>query len=272
MNFTPEIFTRIVDLYLPEPHSSLLNGIIFGIPLKGVKDFYLHVQIVGLLHLVVLSGTNITIMTAIIARITSGISKFNSYLITILIIVFFVLFVRPQAPIVRAAFTTIFTLVSSMTGRRSLSLYLLFTSAICIGLIWPSWISTLSFQLSYSATLGLILFSRQSAQPEKENQHILGKISTYFLDELKTSLAAQVFTVPLIFFYFRQVSFMAPFSNILISWIVPPLMIFGFLAAFLGKIHYALGLIPSYVCYGMLTYMIWVIEILAKVPYALIQF
>jgi hypothetical protein len=43
-------------------------------------------------------------------------------------------------------------------------------------------------------------------------------------------------------------------------------MIFGLAAAILGKIHFILGLIPAYICYGLLTYMTFVIEILAKIP------
>ena len=36
----PSVFTSLINSYLPEPHSSLLNGIIFGIDIKTSKLFY----------------------------------------------------------------------------------------------------------------------------------------------------------------------------------------------------------------------------------------
>jgi len=51
------------------------------------------------------------------------------------------------------------------------------------------------------------------------------------------------------------------------SFFIPPLMIFGFATALFGKIHYILGLLPAYICYGILTYMVFIIKGLSKVPY-----
>lgn len=271
MNFSPEIFTAVINQYLPEPHASLLNGIIFGIPLKGDKVFYREIQIVGLLHIVVLSGTNINIMTALITKITSGISRFYSYLITILFIIIFIAFVRPQAPIVRAGFMSILTFVSIITGRKTFALYALFFSAIITALIWPEWILGVSFQLSYGATLGLILFSKKSKVENKE-ESIYAKIKNYCIEDFKTSMAAQVFTIPIIFIYFKQLSLIAPFANVFISWVIAPLMIFGFLTAFLGAIHPVLGVVFSFICFGLLSYIVWIIKTLAAIPYIFFQF
>lgn len=271
MTFTPEIFTQVINQYFPEPHGSLMNGIIFGIPLKGNKTFYREIQQVGLLHIVVLSGTNINILVALISKITSGISKRLSILTTILVIIIFIAFVSPQAPIIRAGFTSALTLVSTITGRKSLTLYLLLASAFFTALFWPEWITGISFQLSYGATLGLILFSTKGKKEEKAKS-LYTTLKGYCKDEFRTSMAAQVFTVPIIFFYFKQISFIAPIANIGVSWVIAPLMVFGFLTAFLGTIHPIAGLLFSYVCYGLLSYIIFVIEILSKIPYMFIQF
>lgn len=271
MNFSPEIFTHVLNQYFPEPHGSLMNGIIFGIPLKGNKTFYREIQQVGLLHIVVLSGSNINILTALVSKLTSGISRFYSSLITILVITIFIAFVRPQAPIIRAGFTSSLTFVSILTGRKILTLHLLIASAFFIALFWPEWITSISFQLSYGATLGLILFSRKSKN-EENARSIYSSFKTYCLDEFWTSMAAQVFTVPIIFLYFRQISLIAPIANIGVSWVIAPLMVFGFLTAFLGTIHPLAGQLFSYICYGLLAYIIFIIKILSKIPYIFIQF
>lgn len=258
MEFSPSIFTSVIDSYLPEPQASLLNGIIFGVDLKTTKSFYQQLKIVGLLHLVVLSGSNITLIGAVVGNLTAYFSKRISILITVLTIISFVMFVGPQAPIVRAGIMGILTYVAILTGRRNIALYSLILSAIFIGVVFPKWLASISMQLSYGATLGLILFGRKDVR-----NPVYG--------ELRTSLAAQIFTTPLIFICFKQISFISPFANILVAPIISPLMIFGFLTAFLGKINYLAGLLPAYICYGLLTYMVWVIELLSKLPFAFYQ-
>ncbi|PIQ72464.1 hypothetical protein COY13_04250 [Candidatus Roizmanbacteria bacterium CG_4_10_14_0_2_um_filter_36_35] len=252
-------FSSVINNYLSEPQASLLNGIIFGVNLKTTKIFYEQLKIVGLLHIVVLSGMNITILAAIIGSITSFFGKQISILITILTIILFILFVGPQAPIVRAGFMGLLTLVAILTGRKNLVLYSLFLSVIFIAIVFPRWLTSISLLLSYGATLGIIFFGQTSSK----NQ---------LWRELKVSLAAQLFTTPIIFIYFKQISLIAPLSNLLVAPVIPPLMIFGFLTAILGKINYFLGLIPSYVCYGLLTYMVWVVETLSKLPFVFLQF
>ncbi len=255
----PSIFTNIINSYLPEPHASLLNGILFGVNLKAGKVFYNQLKIVGLLHLVVLSGINITMLGSITASLTQSFSKRASILITILTIILFILFVGFQASIIRAGFMGMLTLVAILYGRKNLAVYSLFLSLIFIAVFWPKWLTTVSLQLSYGATLGIILFAQSSSRSE-------------LWRELKTSLAAQIFTVPIIFIYFKQISLIAPLSNLLVAFTIYPLMIFGFLTAILGKIHYLLGLIPSLICYGLLQYMVFVIEMLSKLPFVYFNF
>ncbi|MFA6081350.1 MAG: ComEC/Rec2 family competence protein [Patescibacteria group bacterium] len=256
---TPLIFTNVINSYLPEPEASLLNGIIFGINIKTTKEFYQQLKVVGLLHLVVLSGINITLIAAIISSITKNFSKLISTMITILSIILFVIFVGPQAPIIRAAFMGILTHVAIITGRKNYTLYGLFLSVIFVLIFWPDWLRTVSMQLSYGATLGIILFGQ-------------GKNNNFIINNLRLTFAAQIFTIPIIFFYFKQVSLISPVANLLVAEIVPPLMVFGFLTAILGSINYFLGLVPAYICYGLLNYLVFVINILAKIPFNFFSF
>lgn len=255
----PSVFTSVIYSYLPEPHASLLNGILFGINLKTGRIFYDQIKMVGLLHIVVLSGINITLLAIVVGNLTNFLGKRISILITILVIILFILFVGPQAPIIRAGFMGILTLVGILFERKTYVFFTLLLSLFFILLFWPSWLKTVSFQLSYGATLGIILFG----QTRSTNQ---------IWKNLKVSLAAQIFTTPIIFIYFKQLSLISPLANLLVSFTVPPLMVFGFLTAFLGKINFYLGLPPAYICYGLLSYMVAVIEKLSQVPLAYFQF
>ncbi|EKE15368.1 MAG: hypothetical protein ACD_12C00046G0002 [uncultured bacterium] len=265
----PSFFTTVINSNLPEPQASLLNGILFGVNLKTSKLFYQQLKIVGLLHIVVLSGTNITLLSSLITSITRSFSKHLSMALSILTIILFILFVGPQAPIIRAGFMGVLTSVSILTGRKQMILYCLVLSVLFIAIFWPQWLKTISFQLSYGATLGIVLFG---SVREGEAKGWLAKLKLIIWKDLKTSLAAQVFTAPIIFLYFKQVSIIAPISNLLVSFLISPLMILGFLTAILGKINFWLGAVPAYLAYGILTYIVFIVEALAKLPLVFFSF
>lgn len=266
------IFTTVINAYLPEPHASLLNGILFGISLKTIPQFYQQLKMVGLLHMVVLSGINITILASIVTGITLFLGKQLSILITMLMIIIFIIFVGLQAPIIRAGFMGMLTLVAILFGRRSSSLYLLFLSLLPVLFfhwLYPKKITLLSTLLSYGATLGIILFTpKKSFRPK----NLWEKIKFYLVKELQPSLAAQIFTAPIIFTYFKQISLIAPLTNLLTAPFIPPLMIFGFLTAILGKVHYLLGLPFSFVCFAILEYLVFIINFFSQFSYVFIQF
>ncbi|MEN9328204.1 MAG: competence protein ComEC, competence protein ComEC [Candidatus Parcubacteria bacterium] len=263
-------FVSIINIYFHEPYSSLVNGMIFGVQLTSNRDFQTELRNVGLIHIVVLSGMNISIVATFISSITSRFSKLSSSLITILIITLYAYFVGLEAPIVRSLIMGVFTHVSFIYGKRATALYLLFVAGLCSILIWPEWIKSLSFYLSYGATLGLLLFCRHS-QPSSDVSR-LKLLKYYFIDELYTSLAAQVFTIPIIFYYFRQISLISPLANIMVAWSILPISIFGMLAAFLGGIDYYIGLPFAVITYGFAAYIVIVVHLLSSLPFSAVNF
>lgn len=266
---SPSFFTSVLNSYLPEPHASLLNGIIFGIPLKSTKLFYIQLQRAGLLHIVVLSGMNITILGGCVASFLHELGKKITIVITICFIILFTVFVGPEPPIVRAAIMGTLSLLATLYGKKNTALISMLVSAIVIACFKPDWISSLSFQLSYGATLGLILFGRARGN---KPQSTIRQFLAFVKDDLRTSLSAQVFTAPLIFFSFKQVSLVCPLANLLVSPCIAPLMIFGFIASFFGKIHWALGAPSAYICYGLLSYLVFVVDMLSRLPFAFADF
>lgn len=262
-------FTNVINGYLPEPHASLLNGILFGVNLKTTKEFYQQIKMAGLLHLVVLSGINITILASIIANLTWFFSKKVSILLTILTIIIFIIFVGPRAPIVRAGVMGVLTFVGVLTGKKTYPLYLILLSVFFTAVFFPQWLKTLSFYLSYSATLGIILFGQPKLKKEK---NLFQLMKNLLIKEFQPTFAAQFFTAPIIFIYFKQISFVSPLANFFVSSFIPPLMILGFITAILGKINYFLGLPFSLICYGILEYIIFVIKFFSQIPYGFVQF
>ncbi|OGK49159.1 hypothetical protein A3A93_00130 [Candidatus Roizmanbacteria bacterium RIFCSPLOWO2_01_FULL_38_12] len=100
----------------------------------------------------------------------------------------------------------------------------------------------------------------------------VGMTYDYIKEELRISLAAQIFTVPIIFFYFRQISFVAPIANILVAWLIAPIMILGIITILVGSIWWQGGFVLSWLCYGLISIVVMVVETLAKIPYASLNF
>lgn len=259
-------FTDLINSYLPSGQATLLNGIVFGLPIKSDYPLYLMVKKVGLLPLVVLSGMNISILFSLTDSFLHIFSKNIRILLSAIILTIFIYIVKPQAPIMRAAIMVYVTLVATIIGRGVKPLYALFISTITIGVIWPSWITSLSFMLSFFSTLGIVLFS----QPNKLTKHNESWFIRALKANIRISLSAQVLTIPLVFLYFREIALLSPISNLLITPFIGPIMMLGIITVLMGSIWWVLGIIPSFICYGLLTVVLFIIQFLSKIPYIFI--
>ncbi len=252
-----------INTALPEPYASLLNGIVWGIPLSHLPQLAQLLKQAGIIHIAVLSGANITLLVSIISHITSKFSRNISIVINMLLVIIFTSFVSLQAPVLRASISAVLTYVAIMYGRKASAFYILLISGFISCILFPSWLTSVSFQLSYGATLGLVLFSFKSP--------FRNAFLSYCYEEIMCSLSAQIFTVPIIFFYFHQVSLIAPITNLLISWTIAPLMIMGFIISFAGYVSPLLAFPFSIVAFVLMKWILLITETITKIPYSFIQ-
>ena len=194
-------FVDIINQVLPEPQAGLLNGILFGIRANMPKNFYEALITTGTVHIVALSGQNISILAKVISEITLRCGRRISIWITFSSIIGFVLFVGFEPTLIRAAIMGSLSLLAVYFGRKDWSLLSLILAAGMMLIVNPSWIDNLSFQLSFLATLGIILLS--SGTPLKRAKNLVEEIKNDLLLNLRTTLSAQIFTVPIIFIPFR---------------------------------------------------------------------
>lgn len=263
-------FLPVLNALLPEPHASLLSGILFGTKASMPRSFTDSLVTTGTLHIIALSGMNISILTSITAKMTLFLGRKASSIVTMCLIVLFVLFVGPSPSVVRAAIMGSFSLLAICFGRQSWGLLSLVLSAGIMLLFDFSLMENLSFQLSFLATFGIIL-ANKGVECEQGNGIL--QQSIFFLKEnFRTTISAQIFTVPVILYHFHRISLIAPIANVAIEWVVQPIMILGFITSIIGFIWLPLGFLPAWITWVPLTYLITVVELLAKVPGAAIQF
>ena len=293
-------FASLINQILPEPHAGLLAGILFGTKATLSKELVAALTTSGTLHIVALSGMNITILSSLVnVTLLRVVNRRIGSVVTILLIIGFILFVGPSPSVIRAGIMGGISLLAIIFGRQTWGLLSWMLAVSTMLLLNPSWITDLSFQLSALATLGMILFGSsvgEAAQVARPNSEVLRSVGSpsappaptavnlnlYGLpaaitplwqlvwrvvrDNLRLTLAAQVFTIPLIFWHFHRMSLISPLANVLIGWVLQPLTVLGLLAAIGGWIFLPLGQVLGWVTWALLQYVIVVVEWTARVP------
>jgi competence protein ComEC len=150
--------------------------------------------------------------------------------------------------------------------------------AALIMTLWnPLLLWDVGFELSFAATLGLVLLvppleERFESSLSRFLAEERAKAVVRLLSEaLIVTLAAQLAVWPLIVYYFHRVSLISPLSNFLIIPAQPPLMIIGGIATIAGSLHPYLGQPIAWVAWLFLAYTIAVVELTARLPFASLE-
>ena len=233
-------------------------------------DFYQALITTGTLHIIALSGMNITILINLTAKATLFLGRRISIIVTICLIALFVMFVGAGPTIVRAAIMGSLSLIAIYFGRVYFSLLSLIMASLVMLLFDPDLIGNISFQLSFLATLGIIIGNRTFA-----SQYIGGSLQRFILpivENFRLTIFAQIFTLPVILYNFGRISLVSPLANVLIEWTIQPIMVLGFVTVALGLVWLPLANIAAYFTWVPLTYLIKTVEFLSVFPFASVQF
>lgn len=259
--------TLLIGRFLPEPHAGLLSGMLFGTRQSLSDGLYESLVDSGTLHIVALSGTNITILISLVFTVCSRFfTRRSASILAVIIIIGFVWFVGPSPTVVRAAIMGCLALIAQMAGRQVWALWSLFITFLIMVAFRPGLVSDISFQLSVGATLGLILFAGHP--PASRTPSFWQSVRDAVMDDLKVTLAAQVFTIPLTVMHFRRLSLISPVTNLLIGWVLAPITGAGMLFVMTGFVIPPLAVPVSYGLWVGLEYVIRVVMLTARVPFA----
>jgi competence protein ComEC len=232
----------------PAPEASVFAGILLGIQ-SDIPDYlYQAYQASGTSHILVISGFNIAIIAALISRLFRRIFPFGwDALASVIAIVFYTVLVGAQPPVVRAAIMGVIALPAYLLGRRLIGIHVLaFTAAIMV-FFTPSLPLDVSFQLSFLATLGIMVFTDplkgffmgfiQRLFTIENSSGWMDWVSDYFL----VTLAAQFAVFPIILYHFNYLSIVSIPANFLILPVQPAVMVLGGMALIAGLLFPPLG-------------------------------
>jgi len=263
-----------INRIFPFPEAALLSGVLLGLD-KDLPDTIVSAfQDTGTAHIVAISGFNMSVLAALlIGMLGRFLPRGWSALAAAVTITFYTLLVGANPAVVRAAIMSSLALFGRLIGRGSSGTTPLAFSAAIMCLFNPLLLWDAGFQLSFTATLGLILYGEplqlkfeswvENRWGDALAKRLTGPVSEYLL----FTLAAQVMTLLVVLYHFGRLSFSAVLANPLILPVQPGVMILGGIALIAGMILPAVGQVLAWLAWPLATYTLRVVEWLAQLPF-----
>ncbi|HEX3082403.1 MAG TPA: ComEC/Rec2 family competence protein [Candidatus Saccharimonadia bacterium] len=214
---------------LPEPIASFGLGLLVGIRALIPKPMQAQLALVGLSHLVAVSGYNLTIIVAAVDRLFKRAGRGVSLAVSLWLIAGFLVVTGASASIVRAGLVSVLSLLAGFYGRRFNPITLILIAAGVTAAFDPGYLTDLGWLLSFLAFFGILVLA-----PAVEAR--LGHPKSVVIRLFIESFAAQILTLPLILLFFGQLSIVAPITNLLILPLVPLAMAVSFVAGMAGML------------------------------------
>jgi competence protein ComEC len=250
---------------LPEPLASFGLGLLIGQRSTLPADITAALTAVGLVHIVAVSGYNLTIIVRGVSRLRLG-SKFQKLAISLSLIIAFILITGFSASIVRAALVSALSLWAWYYGCRIKPLVLISFAAAVTALWNPFYVwGDLSWYLSFLAFFGVLVIAPAISR------RFFRKVPGMLTQVLLETLSAELMTLPLILMTFGQLSLVALLANILIVPLVPMAMLLSAAAGLAGMLAPALAGWAAWPARLLLTYMLDLVRFLSNIPSVLVH-
>jgi competence protein ComEC len=211
-------------------NQQVLLGILLGKDDKIDDEIKAYFTGSSLSHILAVSGMHVGYIIAIVNYMLSKIKmgKKNIKIFSIVLLIFFMELANNTPSVRRACIMAILSVTAVLIKQKSDIINNIAISLFIILVQNPFSIFNTGLILSYSATLGIVFFSKIFIKrEEKEEQN---KFSS-FIDKIKNivliSVFVQISILPINIYLFQSVSTIFIFSNILVSGIIGTIIVLG---------------------------------------------
>lgn len=256
------LFTDSLKAHLPEPDASFIAGITIGERTSIPNELREAFADTSTSHLVALSGYNITIVGMAVTSLFSyfHLSQRLKLFLTAFLIICFVMLAGASPSIVRAAVMGVLALLARERGRTfEMTNALIFAAAVMIYINPHILTLDLSFQLSFLATLGIILV------PPLFDGRLLW-LPKFLREVVLATIGAELFVFPLILWHFGEISLIGLFANFLIVPLIPYTMGMGAATGLLGIVLPVLAAGVGSATHLLVSYELGVVRLFAEFP------
>lgn len=258
-----EQFLFAMNRAIPQPESLLMGGLILGEKSSFSQALRQSFVNTGTIHIVALSGYNVTIVAEWIMKIFSFLPKNFGIGVGIFSILLFVCMTGASSTAIRAGIMAILALIARATGRNyDVGRALIIAGVLMVVLNPFILIYDVSFQLSFLATIAVIFIS-----PRMEKYFMW--IGWHWLrDIVVVTFSAYIFVTPFILYNMGNLSLVALPANIAVLPFIPFTMLLGFITGFVGLVFFPLSIPFGYLSYFLLQYELGAIAFFSNLPFA----
>ena len=251
---------------IPDPQSSLGLGFLVGVGNMLPDELDENLRTDGLTHRVAVSGYNLTILILLTRRIMANASKRTVSAAAVTLIIVFLALTGAAPSIVRAAIVSMLSLSAWYYGRTINPLVLLLVSATISAMINPYYLwKDIGWYLSFAAFFGVIVLAPLvTKRLFKSEPKIIGQL-------LIETCCAQLLTLPIIAYFFGDISIISVLANLMVLPLVPMTMALTFLAGVSGSLLPDLAVLIALPARYLLSYIVEVANLLAKTPNAVVK-
>lgn len=259
-----QMYERGIEDVLPDPESGLATGITVGDKRSIGPTLSADFQKVSLIHMLVLSGYNITVVLNVLLQLFARASRYVQGGASVLVVVFFVLITGGASSALRAGIMALLAVYARSTNRTFDALRALGVTTVAM-VLWNPFILVFdpSFQLSALATIGMIIYT-----PIIATRISWVPVRWGLREIVSSTMGTQLVVLPFLLYQSGQLSLYALPANALALLPVPIAMLLSFVVAMGGVLfgHSFIGFaFPAYI---LLSYIIGVAEFFAHLPFA----
>lgn len=247
---------------LPEPLASFGLGLLVGQRNTLPLEYSQALMMVGLTHIVAVSGYNLTILLEATKRIMGGRSKQLSVAVGFALMIGFLFLTGASASIVRASVISTLSLAAWYFGRSVRPMVLILLAAALTAMFSPIYLwSDIGWYLSFLAFFGILMVA-----PKILSFLYPSRQAPLIMQVAVETLAAEIMTLPLILYIFGQMSFVGIIANVLVVSMIPFAMLASLLAGVAGMFMPLLSGIFALPARFILTYMLDTALFLSRLP------
>ena len=240
---------------------------------SGIDDeTYLNMQISGILHMIVVSGTHFTTVLAAIMFFVRRLfpkRKVKGF-ISLFVILFIMLFCGFSMPVVRSGIAYLILTLGIFLDRDGDSLCALAATLSIILFICPYGFYSVSLLLTISATFGILVLSPIIIDVTKIYRLRQNELLYDFLNVIAVTVSANITTLPILMYVFDSVSMVSLLANLMINYSVSAVLVLALLAVIGAPVVFVSK--PLFLISGLLSnYSLWAIDFCANLPFASIK-
>ncbi len=261
-------FKKAVEGVLPEREAGLLAALLIGDRSGLNDDDELSLRIAGMSHLVAVSGLHVGFLVAFCCLIFG---RFFGTGVSVLAVLMFMLVAGCTPSVVRASIMYLISAGAFFTLKDSDAL-----NSMCIALLIllaanPYSIASVGLQLSFTATLGIILFEnrlqKRMMEPVKGWTGWAWELAAVVTGAVSCTLCATMFTAPVLLSTFGRVSMLAVFSNLLTVGVTAVCFAGGFVLCLFAGWFAPAAKFAAVLERLLLDYILWVSETISAIPF-----